>query len=69
MIKKIINKLGKIRDGIKPSYIHYSSLPLDEKLVLIEGGQGTNINGNMFSMLNEINSNPRWSEYKTIRRR
>ncbi len=66
MIKKIIRKLGKIKDGIKPAYINYSSLPLDEKLVLIEGGQGTNINGNMFSMLNEINSNPRWSEYKTV---
>lgn len=66
ILKRIVNKLNKIKNGVKPSYIDYLSLPLDDKLVLLEGGQGTNINGNMFSMLKELNSNPKWSEYKTV---
>ncbi|MGN1202951.1 MAG: CDP-glycerol glycerophosphotransferase family protein, partial [Eubacterium sp.] len=66
MIKKLLEMFNKVKRGIKPLYINYSSLPIDDKLVLLEGGQGTNINGNMFSMLKELNSNPRWSEYKTV---
>lgn len=63
--KKFFTQLKKIKSGIKPAYIKYLSLPVDDKLVLLEGGQGTNINGNMFSMLRELNTNPRWSEYIT----
>ena len=63
--KKFFTQLKKIKSGIKPAYIKYLKLPVDDKLVLLEGGQGTNINGNMFSMLRELNTNPRWSEYIT----
>ena len=66
IIKKIVKNLKKVKGGVKPAYIEYLSLPIDEKLVLLEGGQGTNINGNMFSMLNELNTNPRWQSYKTV---
>lgn len=66
ILKRILAKYKKFKNAIKPSYIDYSKLPLDDKLVLLEGGQGTNINGNMFSMLKELNSNARWSEYKTV---
>ncbi len=70
MIKRIFNKvLKKLNGGIKnykPEYIKYCSQPVDDKLVLLEGGQGTNINGNMFSMLKELCTNKRWSDYKCV---
>lgn len=66
MIKRLLRRLKKVKNPIKMCYISFCEQPLDDKLVLLEGGQGTNINGNMFSMLNELNSNPRWKDYKTV---
>lgn len=69
MLKKVVKrfrKISNIKKNVNNHYIRFCSLPVDDKLVLLEGGQGTNINGNMFSMLREINTNPRWSEYKTV---
>lgn len=66
MIKRVVKKLKKLNNNFNLSYLKYSMLAVDEKLVLLEGGQGSNINGNMFSMLREINSNARFSEYKTV---
>ena len=66
MLSKVVKKGNKVAGNIKFSYLKFIDLPIDDKLVLVEGGQGTNINGNMFSMLNEINSNERFSEYKTV---
>ena len=63
MLKKYFSKIQKIRNNCIPSYIDYCKLPIDNNLVLVEGGQGTNINGNMFAMLKEICTNPRWAEY------
>ncbi len=66
MIGQLIKKGKKTVQNIQVSYIEYLKLPVDEKLVLVEGGQGTNINGNMFSMLREINTNPRFADYTTV---
>lgn len=66
MIGKYIGKIKKAAKGSKFEYITYCNLPIDDKLVLLEGGQGSNINGNMFAMLKEICENPRWSEYKPV---
>ncbi len=64
MVKKILKKLNSFKNNCEPAYIEYCKLPIDEKLVLLEGGQGSNINGNMFSMLKELKTNPRWNDYK-----
>lgn len=66
MLKKIVKKFRKLNNNVKSCYISYLDCSIDDKLVLLEGGQGTNINGNMFSMLNELNSNKRWQDYKTV---
>ncbi len=65
-IKTYYNKLKKVKHNSRSEYISYCELPIDPKLVLLEGGQGGNINGNMFSMLKELKVNPRWREYKTV---
>ena len=66
IIKRLIKKGKKLVSNVQVDYLKFLELPIDEKLVLVEGGQGTNINGNMFSMLNEICSNGRWSEYRVV---
>lgn len=73
MIRRILKKvnkagalLNKFKTAVRPDYLKYLQLELDDKLVLLEGGQGSNINGNMFSMLREINTNPEWQDYKTV---
>lgn len=63
---KYLKKFKKIKKSIATAYIDFSNEPIDEKLVLLEGGQGSNINGNMFAMLRELQTNPRWSDYKAV---
>lgn len=64
-IKKANRILKRLSGSVRQDYLKFSSLPIDDNLVLLEGGQGTNINGNMFAMLKQINENPRWKNYKT----
>ena len=66
MIKKILNKLEKISSSIRLHYLKYLSVAVDDKLVLLEGGQGSNINGNMFSMLKELQTNPKCQNYTCV---
>lgn len=66
MFNKYLNKIKKVVNGSKLDYIAYCDLPVDEKIVLLEGGQGSNINGNMFAMLKELCENPKWSDYKPV---
>ncbi len=64
MVKRILKKINSIKNNCEPAYIGYCKLPIDNELVLLEGGQGSNINGNMFAMLKELKTNPRWKNYK-----
>lgn len=66
MLKKVLNTVKKVKSSSKPKYIAYCDLPIDAKTVLLEGGQGSNINGNAFAMLKELCENPRWADYKTV---
>ncbi len=66
MFKKYLNYIKKALNSSKYDYITYCNLPIEENYVLIEGGQGANINGNMFHMLREICENPRWQSYTPI---
>lgn len=64
MVEKLLNKFNRLNSNIRLSYLRYSKLDIDDKLFLLEGGQGTNINGNMFSLLRELKTNPKYAEYK-----
>ena len=66
MFNKILNKIKKAVNGSKFDYIAYCDLPIEEKTVLLEGGQGSNINGNAFAMLKELCENSRWSGYNPV---
>ena len=65
-LSNYFKKFQKFRNNSMPAYISYSKRPIDEKLVLLEGGQGSNINGNMFAMLLELETNPRWKDYRSV---
>ena len=53
----------KIKGSFHQDYLKYLDLPINGKLVLLEGGQGKNTNGNMFSMLREICLNTRYKDF------
>jgi hypothetical protein len=64
--RKYFNLVKKIKQNIKTDYLKFLEAPIEEKLVLLEGGQGSNINGNMFAMLRELETNPRWSSFRSV---
>lgn len=61
-IKKFFNKLRNDQTNYRKFY----SLPISENDVLLEAGQGKNINGNMFSILQEICENQKWKHLHPI---
>lgn len=70
MLKKLIKKmLKKVKGKIySPShfYTKFCKDALDEDLILLEAGQGKNINGNMFAMLCEICNNTLWKDLNPV---
>ncbi len=66
MVRSLVSKLKKLKSNWQPSYLRYGCLPIEEKTVLLEGGQGANINGNMFSLAKELLHNPEFSEYRVV---
>lgn len=66
MFKGFRKTVRRIKNNWKSDYIADCRLPLDDQLVLLEGGQGANINGNMFAMLKELQENPRWADYTAV---
>lgn len=63
LMKRIKRLKTKLKNNINECYLKYRKKPIDEYLVLLEGGQGKNINGNMFSMLKEISTNEKYKQY------
>lgn len=66
MVSSFFSKFKKLKSNWQPSYLRYGCLPIEEKTVLLEGGQGANINGNMFVLAKELVFNPEFSEYGVI---
>ncbi len=66
MVRSLFSKFKKLKSNWQPSYLRYGCLPIEEKNVLLEGGQGANINGNMFALAKELMLNPEFSEYGVI---
>ncbi len=66
MVSSFFSKFKKLKSNWQPSYLRYGCLPIEEKTVLLEGGQGANLNGNMFALAKELTKNPEFSEYKVI---
>lgn len=48
------------------SYLKYREEKIDETCVLLEAGQGKNLNGNMFAFVREICTNRRWEHLKPV---
>lgn len=65
-MSRLLKLYKKVKNDIKINYLHYSKLKVDDHLVLLEAGHGNNLNGNMFAMLKEIKTNPKYKEYKCI---
>ena len=62
MLKKIKSILWGKKD-CKTKYLEiYNDYKIDNKRILLEAGQGKNLNGNMFSFLREIMTNNKWED-------
>lgn len=48
------------------AYFQYRKQPILEQYVLLEAGQGKNVNGNMFAMARELCENEKYQDYKAV---
>ncbi len=64
IVRKIKNKFNKVKSVLGPNswYKSFRTLPLEEKTILLEAGQGKNIHGNMFALLRELKTDPEWQD-------
>lgn len=66
MLKKLSKNWNKFQNRlfrVSDSYIRYCKEPIKENYILLEAGQGKNINGNVFSLLRELCTNPQWKGF------
>ena len=63
LVKKVKKLLIKAKNNVNETYLKYRNEPIEKQLFLLEGGQGKNINGNMFSLLRELSINEKYKEY------
>lgn len=56
----------KLKTKTYDAYLKYWECPINENLILLEAGQGKNVNGNMFALLREICTNSRWQTLKPV---
>ena len=69
-IKRVLslaNKTTNLLDDnrfLGNKFIKYTKLPINEKAILLNSQQGDNINGNMFYLLKELQTNNKYDEYK-----
>lgn len=61
---KTINKMKKYIFSKKKEYLNSLSKSVNEYEVLLEAGQGKNINGNMFAILKEIELQSEWEKFQ-----
>lgn len=60
-------KLKKIMQKLRNNpYGRFCQNPIKEFSILLEAGQGKNLNGNMFAMVREICENPAYQKYEAI---
>lgn len=62
IFRKIVNK---IKNG-NAAYYRALKQPIDMQLVLLEAGQGKNINGNMFAFVREFCTNPQLKQMHVV---
>lgn len=62
MLKKIKKVMGQDFNA----YISALNAPIQENMVVLEAGQGKNVNGSMFAVLREICTNPKWKDLKPV---
>ncbi len=66
MVGSLLGKWNKLKSNWQPQYLRYGCFPVQEKTVLLEGGQGANVNGNMFALAKELCTNPEFLGYKVF---
>ncbi len=59
-VRAVKNKVTEKLNGPAAQYIKASSSPIEEDALLLEAGQGQNLNGNMFALVRACMQNEKW---------
>ncbi|MDY4769741.1 MAG: CDP-glycerol glycerophosphotransferase family protein [Lachnospiraceae bacterium] len=65
-LKKLMEKIVRKFFGTSNDYNKFCKSPIEENMILLEAGQGKNINGNMFAILRELNTNEKWKHMEPV---
>lgn len=65
-IRRFQDKKNRLMANLTFSYTKHLTSPLLEDHILLEAGQGLNINGNMFALLRELKTNLKWKDMKCV---
>lgn len=60
---KTVNKMKKVLFSNNRAYLKALKKKISDRYILLEAGQGKNINGNMFALLKEIEYKTEWTEF------
>ena len=70
IIQKIRRIIANRLDTLKKNSCFYYTVSLKKSIlqntILLEAGQGMNINGNMFALLRELQTNEQWKHMETV---
>ena len=70
IIQKIRRIIANRLDTLKKNFCFYYTISLKKSIlqntILLEAGQEMNINGNMFALLRELQTNEQWKHIETI---
>lgn len=64
--KRVQNKWHKLRANLCFYYTSSLNKPIMRDTILLEAGQGLNLNGNMFALLRALKHDPKWRGMKVI---
>ena len=63
-IKSVKNRIKYYRSEDRKYRDYWYSCAVDEHSILIEPGRGETVSGNMFALLKEVETNPKWAGYR-----
>lgn len=63
-LKKLKRKIKYYRSDERKYRDKWYASAVDDKCIMIESGRGETVSGNMFALLKELESDPKWSGYR-----
>ena len=62
----MLRRVKKYITGVSRYYLKSRTKAIEDHTILLEAGQGKNLNGNMFAIVRELNSNEAWKKMHAV---